>query len=177
MRPAILRDLQRLYETHDAFKKQLESVSPLSVETWLDGTPNRKSTILQKFQNQSRLTRNIRRRVNAQVSKEGADPSEALLVAKEVDKLVSCHILKRLTHLTRKTTKFHLYEAFIRSYDVLSEDLTLLRQSHPTDGFWTEGIEALQKSVHSTQKRKENHKKAMTLDDLIAKVSKSDFVL
>ncbi|KAF3389692.1 hypothetical protein DPV78_011493 [Talaromyces pinophilus] len=151
MRPAILRDLQRLYDMHDTFKKQLESVSPQSVELWIDDMPLRKSTILQKFQNQSLLTR---RRVNSQIGKEGADPSEALLVAKEIDRL---------------TAKFHLYEAFIRSYDVLSEDLTLLRQSHPADGFWTEGIEALQKSVHSTQKKKENHKKAMTLDDLIAK--------
>ncbi|EED21083.1 Rho guanyl nucleotide exchange factor, putative [Talaromyces stipitatus ATCC 10500] len=158
MRPAILRDLQRLYDMHDAFRKQLQSVSPRSAETWLDGTPIRKSTILQKFQNQS-LTRNIRRRANSQMGKEGADPSEALLVAKEVDKL---------------TTKFHLYEAFIRSYDVLSEDLTLLRQNHPAAGFWTEGIEALQKSVHSTQKRKENYRKAMTLDDLIAKATMTD---
>ncbi|QGA14861.1 hypothetical protein EYB26_002517 [Talaromyces marneffei] len=151
MRPAILRDLQRLYDTHDAFKKQLESVSPQSADPWSDGIPFRKSTILQNFQNQSLLTR---RRVNARIRNEGADPSEALLVAKEVDKL---------------TARFHLYEAFIRSFDVLSEDLTLLRQRHPADGFWTEGIEAFQKSVHSTQKKKDNHKKAMTLDDLIAK--------
>lgn len=60
---------------------------------------------------------------------------------------------------------------------MLSEDLTILRQNHPADGFWTEGIEALQKSVHSTQKKKENHKKAMTLDDLIAKVRISSFVI
>jgi hypothetical protein len=86
MRPAILRDLQRLYDMHDTFKKQLESVSPQSVELWIDGMPLRKSTILQKFQNQSLLTR---RRVNSQIGKEGADPSEALLVAKEIDKLVT----------------------------------------------------------------------------------------
>lgn len=90
MRPAILRDLQRLYDMHDAFKKQLESVSPQSAEAWIDGIPLRKSTILQKFQNQSLLTR---RRVNSQIVKEGADPSEALLVAKEIDKLVIVIVL------------------------------------------------------------------------------------
>ncbi|OKL60858.1 hypothetical protein UA08_03305 [Talaromyces atroroseus] len=92
MRPAILRDLERLYELHHAFKMQLE-----------------------------------------------------------------------------KTTRFDLYEAFIRSFDVLAEDITILRKNHPADGFWTEGIEALQKSMHSSQRRKENHKKSMTMDDLIAK--------
>lgn len=85
MRPAILRDLQRLYDLHDAFKKQLEAVSPQSAEAWLDGSPLRKSTILQKFQNQSLLAR---RRINSRIGKKGADPSEALLVAKEIDKLV-----------------------------------------------------------------------------------------
>lgn len=85
MRPAILRDLQQLYDMHDAFKKQLESVSPQSAEAWLNGSPLRKSTILQKFQNQSLLAR---RRINSRIGKEGADPSEALLVAKEIDKLV-----------------------------------------------------------------------------------------
>lgn len=85
MRPAILRDLQRLYDLHDAFKKQLEAVSPQSAEAWLDGSPLRKSTILQKFQNQSLLAR---RRINSRIGKKGADPPEALLVAKEIDKLV-----------------------------------------------------------------------------------------
>lgn len=97
MRPAILRDLQRLYDMHNAFKKQLESVSPRSAEAWLDGIPLRKSTILQKFQNQSLLTR---RRANSQTEKEGADPSEALLVAKEIDKLVIVVFSKLLILLT-----------------------------------------------------------------------------
>lgn len=97
MRPAILRDLQQLYDMHDAFKKQLESVSPQSIEAWLDGTPLRKSTILQKFQNQSLLTR---RRVSFRMGREGADPSEALLIAKEIDKLVFEIFLMSFTFLT-----------------------------------------------------------------------------
>lgn len=93
MRPAILHDLQRLYDTHDVFKKQLKSVSPQSAEARLDGIPLRRSTILKKFQNQSLLTR---RQVNAHIGKEGADPSEALLVAKEVDKLVTVTFLNEV---------------------------------------------------------------------------------
>jgi hypothetical protein len=172
MRPAILRDLERLYELHDAFKLQLERVSPQSTEALADGISNRKPAIIRKFQNQSLLTRSIKRRFDARIGKEGADPSEALMVAREIDKLVRCVYDEDITYLTRvKTSRFDLYEAFIRSFDVLAEDITILRQNHPADGFWTEGIEALQKSMHSSQRRKENHKKSMTMDDLIAKVT------
>jgi hypothetical protein len=71
-----------------------------------------------------------------------------------------------------KTAGFDLYESFIRTFDVLAEDLTILRQSRPADGFWAEGIEALSKSVDSTQRRKENGKKSLTVDDLMAKVGR-----
>lgn len=88
MRPAILRDVERLYGMHDAFKSQLESISPQSAETWTDGIPIRKPAIIRKIQNQSLLARSMKRRIEAEIRKEWADPSEALMVAKEIDKLV-----------------------------------------------------------------------------------------
>lgn len=89
MRPAILHDLQQLYDMHLAFKQQLESVSPHSAEIGPDGTPNRKSTILRKFQSQALLNRSNKRRPKIHVGPEGAEPPEVLLVAKEIDKLVN----------------------------------------------------------------------------------------
>lgn len=88
MRPAILRDLQQLYDMHEAFKTQLECISPQSAENHLDDVSRRKSTIIQKFQHQPLLKRNFRRQVHVQLGKESADPNEALLVAREIDRLV-----------------------------------------------------------------------------------------
>lgn len=93
MRPAILRDLERLYDTHESFKAQLEKASPQSTEDWLNANPNRRYTIIKKFQHQSLLTRTLKRRMDSQVGKEGADPGEALMVAREIDKLVRKSVL------------------------------------------------------------------------------------
>ncbi|CRG90872.1 Rac guanine nucleotide exchange factor JJ [Talaromyces islandicus] len=154
MRPAIIRDLQRLFDMHDSFKRKLETVSPQSVEVTPLGAINGKPRIIQKIQSRPLLARNLRRVVGEKSRKDWADPSEALLVAMEIDRL---------------TSGFGLYESFVRTFDILAEDLTILRQSRPADGFWAEGIEALSKSVDSTQRRKENGKKSLTVDDLMAK--------
>lgn len=172
MRPSILRDLQRLYDMHDSFKKRLEAISPQSAEPNTLGATNGKPRIIQKIQSRPLLRRNLRRLVNGKARKDWADPSEALLVAMEIDRLVRkvCCVSECFANFGTKTAGFALYESFIRTFDVLAEDLTILRQSRPADGFWAEGIEALSKSVDSTQRRKENGKKSLTVDDLMAKV-------
>ncbi|KAH8703150.1 putative Rho guanyl nucleotide exchange factor [Talaromyces proteolyticus] len=154
MRPTVLRDLRRLYDMHDAFKKRLEIVSPLSTEAYRVNLVQKRTGIVQKIHNRPVLKRNIRRLVDGQLRKDTADPAEALMVAMEIDDL---------------TAGFGLYESFIDNFDVLVEDLSILRQTRPADGFWAEGVEALSKSVDSTQRRKENGKNSLTVDDLIAK--------
>jgi len=87
MRPAILRDLQRLYDMHDSFKKRVEAVSPQSAEATKIAA-NGKARLIQKIQSQPLLKRNLRRLVDGKLLKDWADPSEALLVAMEIDRLV-----------------------------------------------------------------------------------------
>lgn len=65
---------------------------------------------------------------------------------------------------------FGAYEDFCSKYDLLYEDMDLLRKSVPAGGFWFHGIEALAKSVESTDSRKQGNKKSMTIEDLLIKV-------
>lgn len=88
MRPAILRDLQRLFDMHNSFKRRLETVSPQSSEATTLSAASGKTRIIQKIRSRPLLRRNLRRHVDGRLRKDWADPSEALLVAMEIDGLV-----------------------------------------------------------------------------------------
>ncbi|KAL1962172.1 hypothetical protein VTN77DRAFT_518 [Rasamsonia byssochlamydoides] len=161
-RPAIYKDLQRLLQMHENFKERLQLVSPLSVESppaeisTLHGLQEKLRDLprFKKPQSQSLRTRNLKATIDSRLKRATAEPSEALKVAKELEKL---------------SEGFGVYEDFCSKYDLLYEDMDLLRKSVPAGGFWFHGIEALAKSVESTDTRKQDNKKSMTIEDLLIK--------
>jgi hypothetical protein len=95
-RPAIYQDLQRLLQMHETFKERLQVVSPLSVES----PPAEASTLhilqeklrdlprFKKSPSQSLRTRNFKATIDSRLKRAIAEPSEALKVAQELEKLV-----------------------------------------------------------------------------------------
>lgn len=73
------------------------------------------------------------------------------------------------------------YEEFCSKYELLTQDLALLRRSIPNWAMFDQGIEALSKSVASMESRKQEGNKSMSLNDLLIKVfcpsKRSHFVL
>lgn len=66
---------------------------------------------------------------------------------------------------------FTVYEEFCNNYELLTQDVALLRRSVQNWGVLDQGIEALSKSVASVESRKSDENKSMTLNDLLIKVS------
>jgi hypothetical protein len=69
-----------------------------------------------------------------------------------------------------KSLGFPSYEDFCGTYGLLTEDLAIIRRSHPSWGVYDRGIEALCKAVASKDSQKPDEGKAMTLNDLLIKV-------
>lgn len=99
----------------------------------------------------------------------GADPYEALEVARAIDMLVGHTAIKEHI-LTVQSISFTAYEEFCNNYELLTQDVALLRQSVQNWGLLDQGIEALSKSVGSVESRKPEENKSMTLNDLLIKV-------
>ena len=96
IRSEICGNIQRIREIHDRFLLQLQNVTPKSSFTEDEiaalasrGLHKRLSTIdLSGLKNRSLRTRGMKARMNSHVRAIGADPFEALEVAREIDKLV-----------------------------------------------------------------------------------------
>ncbi|KKA19997.1 Rho guanyl nucleotide exchange factor [Rasamsonia emersonii CBS 393.64] len=153
---------KRLLQMHENFKERLQLVTPLSVESppaeisTLHGLQEKLRDLprFKKSPSQSLRTRNLKATIDSRLKRATAEPSEALKVAQELEKL---------------SEGFGAYEDFCSKYDLLYEDMDLLRKSVPAGGFWFHGIEALAKSVESTDSRKQGNKKSMTIEDLLIK--------
>ena len=65
---------------------------------------------------------------------------------------------------------FSKYEEFCNNYDLLTQDIAILRRSVPNWSMYDQGIEALSKSVASVESRKHEENKAMSMNDLMIKV-------
>lgn len=65
---------------------------------------------------------------------------------------------------------FSAYEEFCSNYELLTQDVALLRRSIPNWAVFDQGIEALSKSVTSMESRKQEEKRSMSLNDLLIKV-------
>jgi guanine nucleotide exchange factor for Rho/Rac/Cdc42-like GTPase family protein len=68
---------------------------------------------------------------------------------------------------------FAVYENYCSKYDLLYEDMDILRKTLSAPAFFDQGIEALAKSVASTTSRRLEDRKSMTLKDLLIKVCQS----
>jgi hypothetical protein len=65
---------------------------------------------------------------------------------------------------------FLAYEEFCSNYELLTQDVALLRRSVPNWIVFEQGIEALSKSVVSTESRKNDDNRSMLMNDLMIKV-------
>ena len=126
---------------------------------------------MKALQNLSLRTRSMKARMNFRVKTMGADPYEALEVARELDKLVCTQHNELALCLQMQSLSFTLYEEFCNNYELLTQDVALLRRSVQNWGVLDQGIEALSKSVASVESRKSDDNKSMTLNDLLIKVS------
>ncbi|OXV09890.1 hypothetical protein Egran_02346 [Elaphomyces granulatus] len=163
-RPAIYHDIQKLREIHERFLSQLRVVTPMSQDTSaaelssLHGLQERWSSIdlnrFKKSRNRSLRTRNLMATIDSRIKKATADPSEAVQVARELSKL---------------SEDFVVYENYCSKYDLLYEDMDILRKTLSASAFFDQGIEALAKSVASTTSRRLEDRKSMTLKDLLIK--------
>ncbi|KAJ5976311.1 hypothetical protein N7481_010018 [Penicillium waksmanii] len=79
---------------------------------------------------------------------------ECLEVVREIDKL---------------SVSFSAYEEFCSNYELLTQDVALLRRSVPNWIVFEQGIEALSKSVVSTESRKNDDNRSMLMNDLMIK--------
>jgi hypothetical protein len=73
-----------------------------------------------------------------------------------------------------QSASFSAYEEFCSNYELLSQDVALLRRSIPNWAAYDQGIEALSKSVASMASRKYEENRSMNLSDLMIKVSLTD---
>lgn len=69
-----------------------------------------------------------------------------------------------------KSASFSAYEEFCSNYDLLSQDVAILRRSIPNWSVYDQGIEALSKSVASVNSRRNEENKSMSMGDLMIKV-------
>lgn len=63
-----------------------------------------------------------------------------------------------------------MYDQFCSNYELLTQDVALLRRSISNWTIYDQGIEALSKSVASTERRRQEDNKSMTLNDMLIKV-------
>jgi hypothetical protein len=72
--------------------------------------------------------------------------------------------------LPMQSLSFSAYDRFCSNYELLTQDVALLRRSIANWTVYDQGIEALSKSVASTDRRRQEENKSMTLNDLLIKV-------
>jgi hypothetical protein len=72
--------------------------------------------------------------------------------------------------LPMQSLSFSAYDRFCSNYELLTQDVALLRRSVANWTVYDQGIEALSKSVASTDRRRQEENKSMTLNDLLIKV-------
>jgi len=70
----------------------------------------------------------------------------------------------------QQSGSFSAYEEFCSNYELLSQDMAILRRSIPNWAAYDQGIEALSKSIASMESRKQEENRSMSLSDLMIKV-------
>jgi len=69
-----------------------------------------------------------------------------------------------------QSLSFSAYEEFCSNYELLTQDVAILRRSISNWAVFEQGIEALSKSVASTEARKHEDNRSMLMNDLMIKV-------
>ncbi|KAJ5169891.1 uncharacterized protein N7500_002674 [Penicillium coprophilum] len=166
-RREIYDNIQEILEIHERFLTKLQTASPLSgsqtqqagaSELTSRGITKRIGTLdlgsLKGLQQRSLRTRSLKASINRRLMALSAEPTEVLEVAREFEKLL---------------LSFPVYDQFCSNYELLTQDVALLRRSIANWTIYDQGIEALSKSVASTERRRQEDNKSMTLNDLLIK--------
>ncbi|KAJ5522497.1 hypothetical protein N7527_006612 [Penicillium freii] len=166
-RREIYDNIQEILGIHERFLTQLQTASPMSApqsqqagvsELSSRGITKRIGTIdlgsLKGLQQRSLRTRSLKASVNRRLMALTAEPTEGLEVARELGKL---------------SLSIPVYDQFCSNYELLTQDVALLRRSIANWTIYDQGIEALSKSVASTERRRQEDNKSMTLNDMLIK--------
>ncbi|KAJ5769823.1 uncharacterized protein N7511_001874 [Penicillium nucicola] len=166
-RHEISHNIQEILGLHEQFLIQLQTISPMSEphveqaglsELASRGISKRLGTIdlgsLKGLQHRSLRARTLKASISQRLKVLTAEPREALEVARVIEHL---------------SLSFSAYDRFCSNYELLTQDVALLRRSIANWTVYDQGIEALSKSVASTDRRRQEEKRSMTLNDLLIK--------
>ncbi|CAG8270738.1 unnamed protein product [Penicillium salamii] len=166
IRRKISDNVQEILNMHEHFLTKLQAASPMSalhaqrasdLEFTSKGISKRLSTnlgSLRGLQQRSLRSRTMKASVNQRLKALTADPAEALDVARKIEEL------SRL---------FSAYDEYCANYEIFSHDVALLRRKPAEWTIYDRGIEAMAKSVASTERRRHDDSKSMTFNDLLIK--------
>ncbi|KAJ5623534.1 hypothetical protein N7490_012139 [Penicillium lividum] len=172
-RTEIQQNIHQICGIHEHFQSQLQQTSPLSSRQPLEEPSDLVSRTLSKRLGGidirglkgSLRTRSFKAEINKRRRFLVADPTEVLEVARDIEKL---------------SASFSAYEEFCSKYDLLTEDVAILRRSIPNWHVYDQGIEALSKSVGSVDSRRYDKpiqrlcKYPLLLQDLLRQTPVSD---
>ncbi|KAF9886861.1 hypothetical protein FE257_010984 [Aspergillus nanangensis] len=161
-RPEICYGLQQIRDIHENFLSCIRRVTPLSTLdreefdtlAFKAGVGTTFDSRLRAIGRKSLLSHRFKAMIHSRVTLLAAETNEALEVALQIQALI---------------TKFKVYEDFFRDYQLLTEDVDVLRRSIPNWAVLDQGIEALSRSIASLEIRALRENKAMSLNDLLIK--------
>ncbi|GIJ92282.1 hypothetical protein Asppvi_011259 [Aspergillus pseudoviridinutans] len=165
VRPRIYRNVQQIRELHQTFLARARAVSPKSVSAasevdklFPQGVAKGLRAIdlkhLNNLQSRSLRKRSLKTSIIAHLNSLAAQGSEAYDIAHEIAEL---------------SKSFKLYEDFCSNFELLLQDVSLLRGSIPNWETFEGGIESLSKSVTSLENKLLTDNRSMSLGDLVVK--------
>ncbi|GFF78750.1 Rho guanyl nucleotide exchange factor, putative [Aspergillus lentulus] len=166
VRPRIYRNVQQIRELHQTFLARARAVSPKSVSAasevdklFPQGVAKGLRAIdlkrLNNLQSRSLRKQSLKTSIIAHLNSLAAQGSEAYDIAYEIAEL---------------SKSFKLYEDFCSNFELLLQDVSLLRGSIPNWETFEGGIESLAKSVTSLENKLLTDNRSMSLSDLVVKV-------
>ncbi|KAL4747195.1 hypothetical protein BDW72DRAFT_209757 [Aspergillus terricola var. indicus] len=160
-RPEIYHNVQRIRESHESFLKRTRSLIPTSniprmqLERMMNyGAQKRPDLSIKAFQHRSLRAQSLKAYVDRRLKQLASEANEALVVAREIGYL---------------SKSFIYYKEFCERYDLLVEDIAVLRNSVPNWQAYEQGIEALTKSAASMETRSLYDNKSLCLNDILIK--------
>ncbi|KAH2764006.1 hypothetical protein KXW18_000519 [Aspergillus fumigatus] len=165
VRPRIYRNVQRIRELHQTFLARARAVSPMSVSAASEvdklfphGVAKGLKAIdlkrLNNLQSRSLRKQSLKTSIIARLNSLAAQGSEAYDMAYAIAEL---------------SKSFKLYEDFCCNFELLLQDVSLLRGSIPNWETFEGGIESLSKSVTSLENKLLTDNRSMSLIDLVVK--------
>ncbi|KAL4908393.1 hypothetical protein BDW74DRAFT_175078 [Aspergillus multicolor] len=160
-RSEIYFNVQQIRECHESFLRRIRSLIPSSnlprmqLERMMNyGAPKRPDLGLRAFQPRSLRTQSFKTSVDRRLRQLASEANEALVVAREIGYL---------------SKSFIYYKEFCKNYDVLVEDVVILRNTVRNSQEFDQGIEAMTKSAASMETRPLYNNKSLCMNDILIK--------